>query len=296
MTFKTMLAGKAVISKLRPPFLASPKLDGVRCHIIDGVAVSRNLLPFRNPQIQAMFGNKKFNGLDGELMVGDPTHPEAFRKAGRINSFDGDCSEVRFHVFDDFTNGNDPFRLRLLVAHKRIRENELCVQVSHVNIETITQLEEYEIECLDRGYEGVMIRDPAGLYKYGRSTTNEGWLLKMKQFEDSEAEIIGAEEKMHNANEKTLMRSGKAVRNTRKAGKVATGVLGAFTVRDIHSGVEFSVGSGFDDPERIRFWDLWEEHPRSLKGKIIKYRYFPSGSKDKPRFPTFLGFRDPGDI
>ena len=139
-----------------------------------------------------------------------------------------------------------------------------------------------------------MLRDPAGPYKFGRSTTNEGWLLKLKQFHDSEAVIDDAEELMHNANEKTLTRNGKAVRNTRKEGKVGRGVLGSLLVRDIHTGVSFNVGSGFDDAERRT---LWGDHANGdLVGRVIKYQYFPTGSKEKPRFPTFLGFRDPSDI
>ena len=39
--------------------------------------------------------------------------------------------------------------------------------------------------------------------------------------------------------------------------------------------------------------ELWNNNPI---GKIIKYKYFPVGQKDKPRFPIFLSFRHPNDI
>ena len=296
MTFKTMLAGKVQsVEELRFPVLASPKLDGVRNHIIEGVAVSRNLLPFRNPGVQKRFGKMKLNGLDGELMVGDPTNPEAFRQTGLLNSLGGDCTKVKLFVFDDFTRPNDPFYKRLETAHRRISNYKLdFVPVVHKLIHGADDLLEYEAECLDLGYEGVMVRDPEGRYKFGRSTIREGWLLKLKQFEDSEAVIDDAEERMHNANEKTLVRNGKMVRNTRKEGKVGTGVLGAVSVRDIHTGVDFSVGSGFDDQERRELWALHQAG--KLVGTVIKYQYFPTGSKDKPRFPTFKGFRDAIDL
>jgi DNA ligase-1 len=64
-------------------------------------------------------------------------------------------------------------------------------------------------------------------------------------------------------------------------------VLGALKVRDIHSGVEFDIGTGFDDVLRLWVW----EHREENMGRLVKYKYFPTGSKDKPRFPTFLGFR-----
>lgn len=291
--FSTMLAGKADPAKLKFPLLVSPKLDGVRVHVINRVAVSRNLKPFRNPEIQKRFGRPEFNGLDGEFMVGDPTHPEAFRQTGVLNSHGGDCSDVKLFVFDDFTQVADPFKRRIVTAGLRVsRFPGSLAQVKHTVIHNREELDRCEAEFLEQGYEGLMIRDPDGPYKYGRSTTNEGYLLKLKRFEDGEAEIIGYEQKMHNANEKTLVRNGKAVRNTRKDGKVATGVLGAVQVRDCKTDVEFSVGSGFNDAERA---ELWQEGT-ALLGRVIKYQYFPTGSKDKPRFPTFKGFRDRSDM
>ncbi|MFM7851045.1 MAG: hypothetical protein ACKO96_03815, partial [Flammeovirgaceae bacterium] len=53
---------------------------------------------------------------------------------------------------------------------------------------------------LERGYEGVMIRGLHGPYKQGRATLKQGWLMKLKEFDDDEAVIIGYEEKMKNNN------------------------------------------------------------------------------------------------
>lgn len=294
--FRTMLAGKVDdVRKIRFPVLASPKLDGVRVHVINGVAVSRNLIAFKHPGIQRVFGQKRFNGLDGEFIAGDPLDPHAFRKCGVLNSHAGDISDVKMHVFDDFQFFEKDFERRLAGAHDRIKsDTDRFAPVPHIEIDTPEALLEYEAECLAAGYEGVMVRDPVGRYKFGRSTASEGLLLKIKQFEDSEAVIDDAEELMHNANEKTLMKAGKAVRNTKKEGKVGRGVLGAVVVRDLKTGVQFNVGSGFDAAERSA---LWAQHQAgTLKGQIIRYRYFPSGSKDKPRFPTFTGFRHPDDV
>ena len=62
--------------------------------------------------------------------------------------------------------------------------------------------------------------------------------------------------------------------------------------RDLESGVEFQVGSGFDAAQRKDFWSRRE----TLRGKIIKYKSFKIGVKDKPRHPIFLGFRDKADM
>ena len=50
-------------------------------------------------------------------------------------------------------------------------------------IETSADLGAYEIEQLDAGYEGIMVRSVDGHYKYGRSTENEGLLWKVKRFD-----------------------------------------------------------------------------------------------------------------
>ena len=76
---KPMLAGKATDEQIEKLFesksemYASPKLDGIRCMIQDGVALSRSLKPIRNEFIQSILSNPMFDGLDGEIISGDPT-------------------------------------------------------------------------------------------------------------------------------------------------------------------------------------------------------------------------------
>jgi DNA ligase-1 len=93
---------------------------------------------------------------------------------------------------------------------------------------------------------------------------------------------------MHNDNEKTVDALGRAKRSSHKANKHADGTLGALHVVDVRSGVHFDLRTGFDDSLRA---EIWANRKRYL-GKLVKYKYFPSGSKEKPRFPVFLGFRE----
>ena len=132
-----------------------------------------------------------------------------------------------------------------------------------------------------------MIRDPNGKYKHGRSTTKEGGLLKIKRFEDDEAVVIGVEELMTNLNEQELDNLGHKVRSSKKEGLVPAGKLGALIVKHKTFG-EFKIGSGFTEDARVKLWRERDE----LKGRLAKFKYQPSGVKDKPRFPVFLGFRN----
>lgn len=281
---KPMLACDADLSKLKFPVLASPKLDGVRAIIRDGVVLSRSLKPIPNRHVQIMLGRPELEGLDGELILGDPTHPEAYRRTvSAIMSIEGE-PDVTFYVFDRLDRDYPYSEVDL--------SSVLTLPVWSLMLHNMEELEEYEVAILDKGYEGVMLRDPQSPYKFGRSTAKEGYLLKLKRFADSEAEIIGFEELLHNHNEATLNETGHTERSTKQAGLLPAGTLGALVVRDIHSGVEFKIGTGFTAAERQKFWNL----RASLRGLLVKYQYFPTGSKEKPRFPSFQGFRNRIDL
>jgi DNA ligase-1 len=61
-------------------------------------------------------------------------------------------------------------------------------------------------------------------------------------------------------------------------------MLGALKVRDVKTGIEFEIGTGFTEADRVKLWQS-----RDMLGvfKLAKYKYFAGGSKDKPRFPVF---------
>lgn len=289
-----MLAASTDGKGLKFPLLASPKLDGVRALVLDGRVVSRKFKLIPNLHIQRILGHAKYNGLDGELIAGDPTDPEAFRRTMKaVMTVEGE-PDVTFHAFDDCSRiAKDwSFHARLESVFKRTATPPHIAYVTHRTVQTEQQLMLFEEQCLAWGYEGVMLRHPSGLYKEGRSTLKEAWLLKLKRFADSEAEVLGFSEMQHNANEKTITSGGKAERSHNKAGLVGLGVLGALHVKDCVTGVEFDVGSGFTAADREIYWEVRGD----LLGRFVKYQFFPLGGKDKPRFPTFKGFRDPIDF
>jgi DNA ligase-1 len=291
MSFKPMLAGKCTdVTKLTFPVLASLKLDGVRCLVIGGRLMSRTLKPIPNSKVQALFKGLP-DGTDGELILGDPTAPDAYRKTVSAVMGDGNPIEgLRYWVFDNFNlPGGFQMRFNYLktllldgMSGVKLLTHSLCP-----NVESLNLVEELAVA---EGHEGIMVRSLDGPYKQGRSTEKEGYLLKIKRFEDAEAIIIGYEERMHNGNEAKKNAVGRTERSTAQDGLTGRGDLGALIVRGINGTykyVEFKIGTGFDDKERL---DIWSKRD-IMMGMIIKYQYFPTGSKDKPRFPTWLGFR-----
>jgi len=214
---------------------------------------------------------------DGELVVGDCFSTTT----SAVMSIQGN-PDFKYFIFD-FVDVAKPFKERLLLIDVK---GDRLVKLEHIIISSIAELIEYEEKAVMMGYEGVMLRDPDGRYKYGRSTVNEGILLKLKRFVDEEAMIIDLVEKMHNLNEVTLDERGYSKRSSVLANMQPMNTLGALVVNSQRWGV-FKVGSGFTDEQRNEVW----VNASKYIGATITFKYFPHGVKDKPRSPIFKGFR-----
>lgn len=310
---RPMLAAKVAFDQVRYPTLASPKLDGIRCVIWQGKALTRNLKPVPNRHVREWLEANCPDGWDGELMLPDPATFQDISSC--FMSQDTEPPSGWFYAVFDWQPGEVPdtstkrgrcaiaastYTAEGRIAKLKSRATEFYVaDLFHVRVVPYTpiyssdDLQMYEAKCLELGYEGVMCRDPLGPYKYGRSTVNEGWLLKLKRFEDSDAVVVGYAELARNENVATVSELGLTKRSHAKAGKRAAELLGALVVTDLYSGVEFEIGTGFTEAQRR---NLWIERD-FLVGRTLKYKHFAaSGVKDKPRFPVFLGWRDRGDM
>lgn len=276
-------------------YYASPKLDGLRCIILNGVAYSRSMKPFRNKCLQefAQKYKEELEGMDGELISGSPTAPNVFRDSTSVVMSEDGGDAFTFYVFDRIGLENYYFGMRWPLIKDRIHEfnHPDVVAVEHTLIYSEEELLALEQKYLDIGYEGIMLNSRKGYYKQGRSGTKNPELIKKKLFSDSEFKVIGYECLYSNQNEAKKDNLGHTERSTCKEGLVPTNKLGALKLIT-ESGEEFSCGSGFDDKTRVELWSNKEE----LIGKLVKVKYFEQGNYDVPRFPIFLGFRDILDI
>lgn len=277
------------VASLPLPLYASVKLDGVRAFVWGGVVYSRKLIAIPNAKVQALFGHAKYDGLDGELIVGDPTAPGCFNRTQSLtSSLDGD-DDVRFHVFDNFAY-RGAYAERLKAVPKRGRGVERVEQqllTAHAAIDDFIEV------ALDAGYEGAIFRAPDSLYRSGRSTLRQAALLRYKPFEDAEAVVLAVNEANHNMNAATIDARGKTKRSSAKAGKVAAGYAGSVLCRGVGGrwdGVEFEV-FGFTRA----LAEAMLRHPDQVIGKVITYRYATRGCKNAPRHATWKGFRNSFD-
>ena len=284
--FKPMLASPFDEALLKFPVLASPKLDGVRAIVRDGVVLSRALKPIPNKWVQQRFSHLEH--FDGELIVGASNHPDVLRTTtSGVMRVEGE-PDVSFHVFDHVENHARLYTVRYDLLEEDTEINVFVVP-QHELMNTF-ELNAFEHEVLAEGYEGVMLRRPDAPYKFGRSTAREGYLLKVKRFHDAEFEIVGFEEEMFNANEATTSELGRTKRSSHKANKIPKGRLGALVLK--YGDTTFNCGTGFNDAERERIW----AERKSYLGMLAKIKYFAHGIKDVPKLPSFLGIRDERDM
>jgi DNA ligase-1 len=282
-----MLAGKLdSIDDLQFPVYCTPKLDGIRCLIVGGEAVSRKLKPIPNAFVRTRLRGLP-DGLDGELMV--PGAKNFGETSSAIMTRDG-TPEFEYHVFDYLHRDPAERYVDRLQRFDFMDLPDFVKLLYPTHRHDLASLMQYEEWCFEQGHEGVMLRSADGPYKFGRSTVREGYLLKLKRFEDDEAVVTGSVEGTSNQNAAEKDAFGRTKRSSAKAGKVGRGTLGALIVRDIKTGVEFRVG--FKDGEMAD--ELWANRD-SLPGRIITYRHQPSGRVNAPRFPKFVKFREAWD-
>jgi DNA ligase-1 len=163
---------------------------------------------------------------------------------------------ITFMLFDaPHQLGNYPARYQTLHDLLTAQPSPHIKLIEHSPIANFNQLENDLNDVVQKGGEGIMLRNITTHYRGGRNSD----LLKLKPYQDAEAELIG-------------FLNGK--------GKYA-GMVGAFLVKRV-DGVTFAIGSGLSDALR--------SDPPEI-GTIISYRYNGLTRLGKPRFARFLRVR-----
>ena len=288
--FECMLAddSKKHEKKMTGEVYVEPKLDGVRVITICDVdkdevkMFSRNGKELTNfPRILEQFDSmldqmSESMVFDGEVMSDDfqTLMREIHRKGGAktddavLNLFD--CMPLEY-----FKEGSYPYALNTrkeLLQSFTYGPNISIVEFVAMDLDDDDgqkQFADYNKLCIDRGFEGIMVKPVGGIYECKRST---GW-LKVKPFIEVSLKVVDVEEG-----------------TGRNAGK-----LGALVVEgtDMDKFIKTNVGSGLTDTDRETFWKAKEK----LIGQIIEVRADAiTQNQDTTnewslRFPRFLRFR-----
>lgn len=179
---------------LEDEFYLSPKLDGLRVKttFVDGEPVwsSRGgkVYPVPKHLIETLksLHVQGIDSLDGEAYIHGVKLQNIQSCVKKTNKL---TPQVTYQVFDIPSDKvwterlKDLYMLDILLwgtKHIDIVIQELCTKG-----ELAGKLQGY----LESGYEGVMLRNPKGLYAFQNKRSND--LLKYKLFKDSEAKVIG---------------------------------------------------------------------------------------------------------
>ena len=278
------------------PLYASYKLDGIRAIAREGVLVSRTLKPIPSKFAQ-QFAQRFTEGYDGELIARKvPADNTVYSATYSAVMTHGSEEPLDFHVFDcvyaEFAYCTRLEKLAEEVSDPRYLSKGVRLLEQRF-VRTVEEILEYERQALDLGYEGLVLRRPNAPYKYGRSTFNQGYLMKFARWLTSEAEIIGFEEMMHNDNPAEIDARGLTRRSTHQANLRPSGMLGNFIVKDPKFAESFSLSGQMDHTFRKH---ALENFDTQYKGSLAKYKYKPYGTKDKPRQPIFVGLRSREDM
>ncbi len=280
--------------KMVGEMLIEPKLDGVRVIVICDVDKDEVKLFSRNGKELSNFPeiNKQFDEMldqmsesmvfDGEVMSDDfqTLMREIHRKGG------AKTKDAKLNLFDcmplyNFMDGScvEPITERKKWLDKyEFGPNINVVESVRINLsepDGQKQFADYNKMCIDRGFEGIMVKPVGGIYECKRST---GW-LKVKPFIEVSLKVVDVEEG-----------TGRNV-----------GKLGALVVEgtDMNKFIKTNVGSGLTDTDRETFW----EAKAKLIGQIVEVRADAITQNQETtdewslRFPRFLRFRgfEPGE-
>lgn len=298
-SFNPHLASEGLLGAIHYPKVALPKLNGVRGLNQEGRLIARSLKPIPNIYTRKRYSYPQLSGLDGELVVGDYFDEEVFTiSTSGVMSIEG-TPNVAWHVFDIY-HPTLPYldrleRRREVVEASGVAGIEIiphCIITCDDHLVTINE------ECLEAGYEGVVLRDPNAPYRTGRGSSLTECFLRYCPWHTGEAIIIGIEEGEINNNPSVLNELGFLKKSTHKHNMVGSGRAGAFCVRDLKTNIEFKMPVPTDKLQQ----EVWD-HKDEWLGKIVKYKFRPPVKKGgKPRFPQvdqtciYVGIRSPLDM
>lgn len=286
MKMKPMLASEAEsLDELVFPLWCSYKLDGIRCLITEDGPRTRSLKEIPNKHVAKKL-SKLPVGLDGELIVRTNGSVDFRKTTSAIMSHDGEPN-FEYWVFDRW-NYKGVFGERWTQLENLDLPKWVKILAQH-EISSVKEVEGWFSLAIGSGYEGLILRDPEGAYKHGRSTVKERGMIKVKPWRDAEAKVISVVVANKNTNKAKKDELGRTKRSSAKAGKVPKKQIGSLVVKSKKWPKEFEIGTGFSQKEAKE----WFKNPPI--GKIARFSYVDTGGYDVPRHCSFQGFRDKRD-
>lgn len=297
------------------PIWVFPKVDGCRAYNPQGTLLARTLKQHKNRYTTNFFSRSNYIGLDGELAAEHECHPDLCRlTSSAVGTIAGEPYTL-WHLFDYVTpeTVSLPYRDRYRMLCARVewlREYGLGERLRVLRYKVANNLEEYDAiheEYMNMGYEGSCYYDPDALHKEGKSSPKHGGCLRRKDFVDFEAIVEQVIEGETNLNDAQINELGRQFRSSHQENKVPNGMVGTIVARSLADVYDlydkkkivvakdqvFNSSPGhMTEPEKIAFF----RDQSLIVGKPSKFKMFPKGIKDAPRFTQWVSLRSAEDM
>lgn len=277
--FELMLAPNtlAEVDKLNFPCIVQPKLDGFRAVFSNGKFISRSGKSFSNKNLLKYFKSLNEIGdvvLDGELY----DHNLSFQQLTKIlNAEEAVIPDTLKYTVYDFVkqdqwnnqNCSVPYEDRLKsirILTNYIAEHKKIIDISSDVCNNMNEVLNLYKKYLHDKYEGIMIKDPNGIYKWKRVTVKSGEMLKLKPFKSEDIPIMD----LYEGNGKY---KGKA---------------GGIIVKFKDTCVKVGTGAALTDGFRAELW----KNPEKYIGKVAEIKYFEITEAGSLRHPVFERLRE----
>jgi DNA ligase-1 len=280
--------GIRILEPVQYPVRVEPKLDGLRCIAVkkDGKVTfyTRNGTVLETlPRIKAALETGMYDNivLDGEAMGEDWNESASVLMSSKSKK---DDSNIFYNVFDAMLlsdwvaqESTMPYSERIHLVKEVVQwcKSGRVRQVPHIDAKNETEIKAYFANCMNKGYEGVMLKRTDTFYEWDRSRN----ILKLKPCVTYEGVVIGHYEG--------------------RRGTKREGAWGGFEVM-LPNGVVTRVGGGFNDAFRAK---VALDGPDTWIGRIVECEAQPDPlTKDgltedgKMRFPVFIRERDKSDV
>ena len=297
-TFKPQLAPneKVDLSTLKYSLLASTKLDGIRCILKEGEILSRSLKQIQCKQLRERLEPlRKFSEENNVIFDGEIYSPKLNFQEITHFTMTKDLGDeelpdhLRFYCFDMLDKLNDPFEIRNDKMEGIIGlYNKIAYPVEQRIVNSAKEVETYFEEVLSQGYEGLILRDPKSLYKFGRFTVREGGMFKCKPVLDFDGKITGVVQstEVDEDAEKKINELGRSVTSKKLSERHTIEKASAFWVD--YEGKPLKAVLAMTNEEKIEVWKNKEKYI----GRFIEYKGMLVGAKDLPRHPVYIRMRD----
>lgn len=263
---------ECAISIFERDFYASRKIDGVRCltHFVNGQIVTSSRggndynvsahYVINNPKLIEFFKEHPDYSLDGELYI----HGRSLAYISglcRLQTLNEKHKELKYYIYDVAVE-KLKFSERLDILNELSElfdDSDPIVIVEHILVNSWYKIKKLHDKFVNEGWEGCVIRNPDKEYGFNR---RDNRMIKIKEFDDSEFEIVGIAEGLRPEDFCFVLKTSK--------------------------NQEFKAKPIGD--RKLKDW--YRSNINSLIGKYGTVKYFGLTPYGIPNLPTFINVRD----